>query len=440
MKDRLNKLHLFYYEIVKKEVIKSFGEKVIERQGGGFSGSFLLHDNSENANNANNVVRRQDTRDGKNVIVECMSNLHVRIEFEERNFVVSSLNKKWSDVLEYKFELEEFDEDNDDKYVSQSVIEEGVKYPKQPLGIDIPLSYKELAHLGQHKPKALISTILGQVPTERDKSLHKVSQRGESLRKASQKGESLGMSSQRGESAHKVSRRGKSLRMSSQRGKSLHKISQRGKSFHKVSQRGEELHMSSQRGQKKKSKRHLNKKLQELLEAAGTENRALDTLVQSNNTEQLRAALATACKGFLKQFLTKPGFGSYYFLTVLQLYPGVRGSPSKYSQWPRQNQGQGGGLEIVFNQQLTRLGQWFKSISEEALLTQAQALTFIVIDQCLGANMGFAKGPTGLSKYFMTSPIGEVIFGGDTMRFSNKKGTEKLKGKSKGSHALITQV
>ncbi|XP_043714522.1 uncharacterized protein LOC122662880 [Telopea speciosissima] len=33
-----------------------------------------------------------------------------------------------------------------------------------------------------------------------------------------------------------------------------------------------------------------------------------------------------------------------------------RGSPSRNSRWPERNPGQGGGLEIVFNQQLTRLG------------------------------------------------------------------------------------
>ncbi|MCD9640593.1 hypothetical protein HAX54_025978 [Datura stramonium] len=35
----------------------------------------------------------------------------------------------------------------------------------------------------------------------------------------------------------------------------------------------------------------------------------------------------------------------------------------------------------------------------------------------LGANVGSAQGPTGLGKYLMRSPTGEVIFGGETMRF-----------------------
>ncbi|KAF9603051.1 hypothetical protein IFM89_033776 [Coptis chinensis] len=49
--------------------------------------------------------------------------------------------------------------------------------------------------------------------------------------------------------------------------------------------------------------------------------------------------------------------------------------------------------------------------------SQAQAFTFLVRDQRLGANVGSAQGPTGLGKYLMCSPIGEVIFGGETMRF-----------------------
>ena len=31
--------------------------------------------------------------------------------------------------------------------------------------------------------------------------------------------------------------------------------------------------------------------------------------------------------------------------------------------------------------------------------------------------MGSAQGPTGLGKYLMRSPTGEIIFGGETMRF-----------------------
>jgi len=48
--------------------------------------------------------------------------------------------------------------------------------------------------------------------------------------------------------------------------------------------------------------------------------------------------------------------------------------------------------------------------------SQAQALTFLIRDQRLGANVGSAQGPTGLGKY-LRSPTGEIIFGGETMRW-----------------------
>ncbi|KAL0532846.1 hypothetical protein IC582_030947 [Cucumis melo] len=40
--------------------------------------------------------------------------------------------------------------------------------------------------------------------------------------------------------------------------------------------------------------------------------------------------------------------------------------------------------------------------------SQAQAFTFLVRDQRLGANVGSAQGPTGLGKYLMRSPTGET--------------------------------
>ncbi|GAB4348817.1 MAG: photosystem II reaction center protein CP43 [Cyanophyceae cyanobacterium] len=62
--------------------------------------------------------------------------------------------------------------------------------------------------------------------------------------------------------------------------------------------------------------------------------------------------------------------------------------------------------------------------------SQAQALTFLVRDQRLGANVGSAQGPTGLGKYLMRSPSGEIIFGGETMRFWDFQGPwlEPLRG------------
>lgn len=49
--------------------------------------------------------------------------------------------------------------------------------------------------------------------------------------------------------------------------------------------------------------------------------------------------------------------------------------------------------------------------------SQAQAFTFLVRDQKLGAKIASSVGPTGLAKYLMRSPSGEIIFGGETMRF-----------------------
>jgi len=62
--------------------------------------------------------------------------------------------------------------------------------------------------------------------------------------------------------------------------------------------------------------------------------------------------------------------------------------------------------------------------------SQAQAFTFLVRDQRLGANIGSAQGPTGLGKYLMRSPSGEIIFGGETMRFWDFQGPwlEPLRG------------
>lgn len=49
--------------------------------------------------------------------------------------------------------------------------------------------------------------------------------------------------------------------------------------------------------------------------------------------------------------------------------------------------------------------------------SQSQAFTFLVRDQRLGASVAQAQAPTGLGKYLMRSPSGEIILGGETMRF-----------------------
>ena len=62
--------------------------------------------------------------------------------------------------------------------------------------------------------------------------------------------------------------------------------------------------------------------------------------------------------------------------------------------------------------------------------SQSQAFTFLVRDQRMGANVASAQGPTGLGKYLMRSPSGEIIFGGETMRFWDFQGPwlEPLRG------------
>lgn len=42
--------------------------------------------------------------------------------------------------------------------------------------------------------------------------------------------------------------------------------------------------------------------------------------------------------------------------------------------------------------------------------------------------MGSAQGPTGLGKYLMRSPTGEVLFGGETMRFLKMVGKKNAPG------------
>jgi len=54
--------------------------------------------------------------------------------------------------------------------------------------------------------------------------------------------------------------------------------------------------------------------------------------------------------------------------------------------------------------------------------SQAQCFTFLVRDQKLGIKVASSQGPTALPKYLMRSPTGEVIFGGETMRFWSMQG------------------
>jgi photosystem II CP43 chlorophyll apoprotein len=54
--------------------------------------------------------------------------------------------------------------------------------------------------------------------------------------------------------------------------------------------------------------------------------------------------------------------------------------------------------------------------------SQAQSFTFLIRDQKLGVKVSSSQGPTALPKYLMRSPSGEVIFGGETMRFWSMQG------------------
>ena len=59
--------------------------------------------------------------------------------------------------------------------------------------------------------------------------------------------------------------------------------------------------------------------------------------------------------------------------------------------------------------------EFYRPTGPEA--SQAQRFTFLIRDQKLGVKISSSQGPTALPKYLMRSPSGEIIFGGETMRF-----------------------
>ena len=62
-----------------------------------------------------------------------------------------------------------------------------------------------------------------------------------------------------------------------------------------------------------------------------------------------------------------------------------------------------------------------------------QSFTFLQRDQKLGIKIPSSAGPTALGKYLMRSPTGEIIFGGETMRFwSSQGGWHEVLRTSKG--------
>jgi photosystem II CP43 chlorophyll apoprotein len=65
--------------------------------------------------------------------------------------------------------------------------------------------------------------------------------------------------------------------------------------------------------------------------------------------------------------------------------------------------------------------------------SQSQSFTFLVRDQRLGISVTSSQGPTALGKYLMRSPSGEIILGGETMRFwSSQSGWIESLRSSKG--------
>lgn len=115
-----------------------------------------------------------------------------------------------------------------------------------------------------------------------------------------------------------------------------------------------------------------------------------------------------------------PAFGALLwfqgksFLYVFQYWDLNRGFRLALCQVPL--------VKFLLSYRFVRSGQWFKSNSEEAaLLTQAQALTFLVRDQRLGANVGSAQGPTGLGKYWMPSRLERSFWGEKVCGFQTKK-------------------
>lgn len=80
---------------------------------------------------------------------------------------------------------------------------------------------------------------------------------------------------------------------------------------------------------------------------------------------------------------------------------------------------------IALNGSIAAVYNWYNNTAypsefygpTAAEASQAQSFTFLVRDQKLGIKIAPAEGPTGLGKYLMRSPTGEIIFGGETMRF-----------------------
>ncbi|KAG6540596.1 hypothetical protein Mapa_018111 [Marchantia paleacea] len=105
--------------------------------------------------------------------------------------------------------------------------------------------------------------------------------------------------------------------------------------------------------------------------------------------------------------------GGHVWLGSICIFGGIWHILTKPFAWARRALVWSG--EAYLSYSLAYPSEFYGPTGPEA--SQAQAFTFLVRDQRLGANVGSAQGPTGLGKYIMRSPTGEIIFGGETMRF-----------------------
>ena len=115
--------------------------------------------------------------------------------------------------------------------------------------------------------------------------------------------------------------------------------------------------------------------------------------------------------------------GGHIWVGVLCITGGIFHIITKPFAWARRAFVWSG--EAYLSYSLAALYAWYNNTAYPSELygptgpeaSQSQAFTFLVRDQRLGANVSSAQGPTGLGKYLMRSPSGEIIFGGETMRF-----------------------
>jgi hypothetical protein len=125
-----------------------------------------------------------------------------------------------------------------------------------------------------------------------------------------------------------------------------------------------------------------------------------------------------------------PGIGGHNGFMRNAIYytsPNVNGFKVQFAISPDETNGAGtfNDNEVSLMGFTASLYAWYNNTAYPSELygptgpeaSQSQAFTFLVRDQRLGANVSSAQGPTGLGKYLMRSPSGEIIFGGETMRF-----------------------